>query len=196
MDTRERAGRAGGAAGSQGARRREREDGDGWKAMDRWTVRQDGEDRWTDIEGRRWMGTRGRGDQIWDMIRGGSRRGKEAGNTRGGYRLLTLVGTGSRADTGAPGNVPATLAIPPLPLLLCRLSGRGSPTKPKSQPLLPHLWGSFLPFCPWFGEAGGRGSCLPLRFSLAFSGHPLAAALGSPRSVSGHRVYSWESHPE
>lgn len=196
MDTGERAGRTGGAAGREGARHREREDGDDWKARDRWTVRQDGEDRWTDTEGRSWMGTKGRGEQTRDMIRGGSGRGKEAGGTRGGYGLLTLVRTGGRADVGAPGNVPATRALPPLPLPLCWLSGRGSPTKPKSQPLLPHLWGSSLPFCPWLGEAGGRGSCLPLPFSLAFSGHPLAAARGSPRSVSGHGVYSWESHPD
>lgn len=56
-------GRPGGAAGREGARQREREDGDGWKAMDRWTVRQDAEDRWTDTERRRWMRTKGRGHQ-------------------------------------------------------------------------------------------------------------------------------------
>lgn len=74
MDTGERAGRTGGAAGREGARHREREDGDDWKARDRWTVRQDGEDRWTDTEGRSWMGTKGRGEQTRDMISGGRGR--------------------------------------------------------------------------------------------------------------------------
>lgn len=174
MDTRERAGRAGGAAGSEGARRREREDGDGWKAMDRWTVRQDGEDRWTDIEGRRWMGTRGRGDQIWDIGRKGSRQhpGRLQASDPGRDRQQSRHG-GSRECPSDPGN--PTPPPPALPVVWKGLSHKAEVTAspPTSlgelPPFLPLVWG------------GGRKRVLPAPMVLSgFLWAPPGCCAGLP----------------
>lgn len=110
------------------------------------------------------MGTEGRGDQTWDVM-GEVQRGKAGGDTE----VVPGIWPGLRQAGTATGT--GSLALLPLPLPLSWLSARGSPTKLKSRSLPAGVWG------------GGGGSCLPPLF-LAFSGHPpLAAALGSLRSV-------------
>lgn len=91
---------------------------------------------------------------------------------------ITWLEAGRRGEMGAPGDFTESLEPLPLPLLPSWLSGRGSPTKLKSS-LSSRL------SVPGGGEVRG-GSCLSLLFSVAFSGHPLAATLGSLRSVFGH----------
>lgn len=99
--------------------------GGGWKTMGRsWTVRQEGEDRWTDTEARRWMGTRGRGPQTWDMMGGAVQERKRSGDVEeGGYWHPAWVGAGSRGQVGAPQGSAGILALPRLPLLLPWWSG-------------------------------------------------------------------------
>lgn len=103
-------------------------DGDGWKAMDRWTVRW-GRGRCTVPEGRRWVATKGRGDQTWDMIRGEVQERKGSLRQSRWHQASGLAETGRRGEMGAPWDFTESL---PLPLLLPWLSGRGSPTKLKS----------------------------------------------------------------
>lgn len=114
-----------------------------------------------DTDERRCMGTRGRGAQTSDTVRG-SRRERQETQEKGTsieHQAWGMVRAGSRGEVGAPHGFRKDPGTPPLPLLLPRVSGGGCPTKLKTHSLLPHLTlshggASFLSLL------GGRGETL------------------------------------
>lgn len=75
----------------------------GKRWADGWTVGQEGEDGGTDTEGRRWMGTRGRGCKTRDMMGGVVQGRKRSRDTEeGGYWHPSWAGQAAEARSGIP----------------------------------------------------------------------------------------------
>lgn len=138
------------------------------------------------------MGTRGRGDQTWDL--GEEAQEREAGGPEGGNgiwdpeHLQHGLGQAAEASRAAgPGEgggriSQGTPLCPLLPLPLPWLSGKGAPTKLKAQCLLPQLWRGFLPLSL---KGGGYPACCCSPW-LSLDPPPPAAMLRYLKSVWWH----------